>query len=75
MTSVPPCADRCSLVADLAAQVARATGSQERVVRISSGLTPVYVPVSGRYVCEGCGHVWDSREAADACATYDDTTD
>lgn len=73
--SHPPCADRCSLVADLASRLASATGAQERVVRIGIGLTPVYVPMTARFVCEGCGHVWESREAADACATYDDTTD
>ncbi|MDA8439051.1 MAG: hypothetical protein M0Z51_09365 [Propionibacterium sp.] len=73
--STQPCADRCSIVADLAVQLAHATGTQERVARVSLGLTPVYVPVSARFVCEGCGHVWESREAADACATYDDTTD
>lgn len=44
MSAVPPCADRCSLVADMAVQIARATGVSERVVRVSLGLTPEYVP-------------------------------
>lgn len=70
-----PCADRCPVVADLIAQHAHDDLSQ-RSARVSIGLTPVYVPVAPqRTVCEGCGHVWDSAEAAKACAAYDDTTD
>jgi hypothetical protein len=38
------CADRCQIVADLAARVAQAEGKSERHVRVSLGLTPEYVP-------------------------------
>lgn len=42
--SVPLCADRCTLVADLVAQIARRSGGPERAVRVGLGLSPEYVP-------------------------------
>lgn len=44
MTEHPPCADRCTLVADLAARIARAEGRTERDVRVSIGLSPEHIP-------------------------------
>ena len=49
-------------------ELATLRGVSVAVIRLSLGITD-------RHVCEGCGHVWDSREAAEACAAYDDTTD
>ena len=48
--------------------LATARGVSVAVVRLSLG-------ISERHVCQGCGQVWDSLEAAAACAAYDDTTD
>ena len=67
--SALPCAHRCSLVADLCAEVARARGTSERVIRVSLGLTPEYVPL--REVCGRCGQVWDLHENRTACEASD----
>jgi hypothetical protein len=49
--------------------LARARGVSEAVIRIE------FPGPEDRHVCECCGHVWDSIEAALACATYDDQRD
>lgn len=69
MTATPPCADRCSTVADLCSQLARATGASERTVRVSIGLSPDYVPI--REVCGRCGQVWDLHRNLLACQESD----
>lgn len=76
--SNPLCADRCELVADLAASLARATGIPERAERVNLGLTPVHVPpiplrepVVAPFECAACGKPCGSRSEARACEDYD----
>lgn len=44
MSENPPCADRCTLVADIISRLAIANGITERYERVSWGLTPDFVP-------------------------------
>ena len=44
MTEHPPCADRCTLVADLVVRLAQAHGRSERAERVGLGLSPEFVP-------------------------------
>lgn len=76
--STPLCADRCELVADLAARLARAAGVPERAERVSLGLTPVHVPPipprlepAAPFECAACGKGCQSRSEARACEDYD----
>jgi hypothetical protein len=77
--STPLCADRCELVADLAAGLARATGVPERAERVALGLTPVFVPpipvrepvVVAPYRCAACGKPCDTFPRARACEDRD----
>jgi hypothetical protein len=55
--------------AGLVTALARARGVTEQVIRLEHGIR------EAQHICEECGHVWVSREAAMACATYDDQRD
>ena len=39
-----PCADRCTVLADVVARLAQARGTSEAHERLSMGLSPEYVP-------------------------------
>lgn len=39
-----PCADRCPILADALADLARARGTTERTERVARGLSPDFVP-------------------------------
>lgn len=39
-----PCADRCTIVADVMVELAHAHGRSERAERVAHGLTPEFVP-------------------------------
>jgi hypothetical protein len=76
--STPLCADRCELVASMAAQTARLLGIPERAERVSLGLTPVHVPpipvrepVVAPFECAACGRGCGSFSEARACEDYD----
>lgn len=58
----------------------RGAGVQPEVVRLASGLTPLYVPPippRGSVRCAACGHTYDGRGAVTAareCADFDNGT-
>lgn len=76
----PACAARCGVVAALVLELARATGRQEQVVRVSHGLPGedgAHLPAPGttRATCTACGHVYRGAGAVTAareCRDLDD---
>ncbi len=59
-----PCADRCTIVADLVVRLARAEGKPERAVRVSLGLSPEFVPPTPRLTTSAASR-WLTDEFTD----------
>lgn len=72
--SIPLCADRCFLVADLIVQVAQSSGTSERAARIAHGLTAEYVPITAGPRTWACRHgdLWPSALLAADCPCLPD---
>ena len=65
MTEHPPCADRCTLVADLLADRARAHGTSEAHERLSAGLSREFVPPLPRTPTAAALRWFDEHDSTD----------
>lgn len=65
MAEHPPCADRCTLVADLVSQLARSHGRSERAERVALGLSPEFVEPLPRMTTSAGARWFDEHDAMD----------
>lgn len=60
-----PCADRCTVLADVLARLAQARGTSEAHERPSMGLTPEFVPPIPRVSTSAAARWFDEHDAID----------
>ena len=58
-----PCADRCTVLADVLARLARAEGKSESHERLSFGLTPEFVPPLPRTTTAVDARWWEDNDS------------
>lgn len=65
------CAQLAAALARAVADLARATGRTEQMVRVSLGLLPPAPTPHALHLCQACGRTFDDPDDAAACRDYD----
>ena len=60
-----PCADRCTILADVVSRLALAEGRSERAQRVALGLSPEFVPPLPRMSTSATARWFDEHDATD----------